>query len=174
MCLSAIFQFFESNALFGDKNGNIKYTNCPISTHLAKKVTLACYVCICFFRSECNKDIACAFFFKDLWLGPTITHLPEWRHIRKLEAIFPKKWTKAGFKINVQCLGNVHIFSFLMQHRSWVYLEFQSEVLLPLLNSMQSYHITFERHWWYNDNVASKQSRKIILLDVNFISFILV
>ena len=24
-------------ALFGDKNENIKYTNCPISTHPAKK-----------------------------------------------------------------------------------------------------------------------------------------
>ena len=32
-CLSVIFSFFESYAFFGDKNENIKYTNCLISTH---------------------------------------------------------------------------------------------------------------------------------------------
>ena len=35
---------------------NIRNTNCPILTYLAKKVTLACYVCLCFswFRNECE------------------------------------------------------------------------------------------------------------------------
>ena len=39
--LSTLFSFFESYALFGDKNENIKYTNCPIPTHPAEKITLA-------------------------------------------------------------------------------------------------------------------------------------
>ena len=30
------------------KKENIKCTNCPISTHLAKKVTCACHACLCF------------------------------------------------------------------------------------------------------------------------------
>ena len=32
-----IYSFFESYALFGNKNENIKYTNCLTSTHTAKK-----------------------------------------------------------------------------------------------------------------------------------------
>ena len=47
ICLSAIYSFFENFALFSDKNDNIEYTNCPISTHPAKKITLACYACLC-------------------------------------------------------------------------------------------------------------------------------
>ena len=46
-CLSAIFSFFEIYDFFGDKNENIKCTNCPISTHPAEKVTLACYAYLC-------------------------------------------------------------------------------------------------------------------------------
>ena len=42
-----IFFFFENYALFSDKNDNIEYTDCPISTHPAKKITLACYACLC-------------------------------------------------------------------------------------------------------------------------------
>ena len=30
------------------KKGNIKCTNCPISTHPAKKKTCACHACLCF------------------------------------------------------------------------------------------------------------------------------
>ena len=44
------FGSFESCAIFGYKNKNIKYTNCPISTHPAKKITLACYTCLCFIK----------------------------------------------------------------------------------------------------------------------------
>ena len=55
-CLSALFSFFESYALFGDKNENIKYTYCPILTHPAEKITLACYACLCliFFKAKGN------------------------------------------------------------------------------------------------------------------------
>ena len=36
------FRSFNSYALFCYKNKNFRYTNCPISTHPAKKVILAC------------------------------------------------------------------------------------------------------------------------------------
>ena len=42
-----IFFFFENYALFSDKNDNIEYTDCPISTHPAKNITLARYACLC-------------------------------------------------------------------------------------------------------------------------------
>ena len=47
-----ILSFFESYALFGDKNENIKYTNCLISTHPVLKITLACCACLCFVRVD--------------------------------------------------------------------------------------------------------------------------
>ena len=36
-CLSAILSFFKRYAILGDKDENIKGTNCSISTHQAKK-----------------------------------------------------------------------------------------------------------------------------------------
>ena len=40
-CVSMTFSFCESYALFGYKNLIVKYSNCPISTHPAEKITLA-------------------------------------------------------------------------------------------------------------------------------------
>ena len=39
---------FEIYAFFGDKNENIKYSNCPISTHPAKK-NKSCMLCMSMF-----------------------------------------------------------------------------------------------------------------------------
>ena len=58
-CLSAIFSFFESYALFADKNEIIKYTKCPISTHPAKKISLECYACLCFCEHEHDQCQVC-------------------------------------------------------------------------------------------------------------------
>ena len=56
-CLYAIFSFFESYALFGDKNENTMYTNSSISTHPTKKITLACYACLSFQFDVAKREV---------------------------------------------------------------------------------------------------------------------
>ena len=41
------------------KNENIRYAKCPISTHPAKKITLACYACLCFITGATSLFLCC-------------------------------------------------------------------------------------------------------------------
>ena len=59
------FRSFESYALFSCKTENIKYTNCRLSTHTAKKLTFACYACLCsnLCQLTCFESVISVFFW---------------------------------------------------------------------------------------------------------------
>ena len=123
-CLFAIFSLFESCALFGDENENIRYTNCPMSTHPVEKIALACYACLCFMKdarslpkcADVLYSILLSFHcFLKLWLISWSTHFP----VSVLQSF---NWVSAAFALYRVCpfefaprLSNVQMSWFVMK-----------------------------------------------------------
>ena len=72
-CYGEVMQYFHLMPFFCYKNENIRHLKHPISTRQAKKVTPACYACLCLTYC-CPKSLLRSYYGKNPYVGTAVHH----------------------------------------------------------------------------------------------------